>query len=83
MTRTDQIVLSAECIATFCPGRADRHRQDITLGLPEVAYSPFKLYDPFEAEKPGVCVCVCTSGKLLQQALLGICATLSRFESSK
>ena len=59
MTRTDQIVLSAECIATFCPGRADRHRQDITLGLPEVAYSPFKLYDPFEAEKPGVCVCVC------------------------
>ena len=56
MTRTDQIVLSAECIATFCPGRADRHRQDITLGLPEVAYSPFKLYDPFEAEKPGVCV---------------------------
>ena len=41
-------------MATFCPGRADRHRQDITLGLPEVAHSPYKLHDPFETEKLGV-----------------------------
>jgi len=45
---------SAEYMATFCPGRADRHRQDITLGLPEVAQSHYKLHDPFETEKLGV-----------------------------
>ena len=53
--RTDQIILSRPNIwLHFALDAQIGTDRDITLGLPEVAHSPYKLHDPFETEKLGV-----------------------------